>query len=83
MNLVPNPPGRIAGGEIIFQGENVLKKSKHELRKMRGREVSMIFQDPMTSLNGIWDRRFFYVIACPVIGLIGLLLDTRDMRYFI
>ena len=53
MNLVPNPPGRIAGGEIIFQGENVLKKSKHELRKMRGREVSMIFQDPMTSLNPV------------------------------
>ena len=51
MNLVPNPPGRIAGGEIIFQGENVLKKSRHELRKMRGREVSMIFQDPMACLN--------------------------------
>lgn len=53
MNLVPNPPGRIVGGEIVFQGENVLKKSKHELRKMRGREVSMIFQDPMTSLNPV------------------------------
>lgn len=53
MNLVPNPPGRIVGGEIVFQGENVLTKSKHELRKMRGREVSMIFQDPMTSLNPV------------------------------
>lgn len=53
MNLVPNPPGRIVGGEILFQGENVLTKSKHELRKMRGREVSMIFQDPMTSLNPV------------------------------
>ncbi|WP_125142697.1 ABC transporter ATP-binding protein [Clostridium transplantifaecale] len=53
MNLVPNPPGKIVGGEIVFQGENVLTKSKHELRKMRGREVSMIFQDPMTSLNPV------------------------------
>ena len=53
MNLVPNPPGKIVGGEIIFRGTNVLKKSKIDLRKMRGREVSMIFQDPMTSLNPV------------------------------
>lgn len=53
MNLVPNPPGKIVGGEILFEGKSVLKKSKTELRKMRGREVSMIFQDPMTSLNPV------------------------------
>ena len=53
MNLVPNPPGKIVGGEIIFEGTDVLKRSKLELRKMRGREVSMIFQDPMTSLNPV------------------------------
>ena len=53
MNLVPNPPGKIVGGEIMFNGENVLKKSKRELRKMRGHDISMIFQDPMTSLNPV------------------------------
>lgn len=53
MNLVPNPPGKIVGGEILFEGKNILKKSKMELRKMRGRDISMIFQDPMTSLNPV------------------------------
>lgn len=53
MNLVPNPPGKIVGGEILFEGKNILGKSKLELRKMRGRDISMIFQDPMTSLNPV------------------------------
>ncbi len=53
MNLVPNPPGKIVGGEILFQGQDVLKKSKSELRRMRGHDISMIFQDPMTSLNPV------------------------------
>jgi len=53
MNLVPNPPGKIVGGEILFEGKDILKKSKTELRKIRGREISMIFQDPMTSLNPV------------------------------
>lgn len=53
MNLVPNPPGKIVGGEILFEGQNVLEKSKRELRKMRGHDISMIFQDPMTSLNPV------------------------------
>lgn len=53
MNLVPNPPGKIVNGEIIFDGENLLKKSKKEMRKIRGDKISMIFQDPMTSLNPV------------------------------
>ena len=53
MNLVPDPPGKIIGGKILFQGENILEKSKVELRKIRGRDISMIFQDPMTSLNPV------------------------------
>ena len=53
MNLIPNPPGKIVGGKIMFDGEDVLKKSKRELRKMRGHDISMIFQDPMTSLNPV------------------------------
>ena len=48
LNLVPDPPGRISAGEIILDGKNVLKMSDRELEDIRGRAVSMIFQDPMT-----------------------------------
>ena len=51
MGLVQSPPGFNAGGEILFRGENLLKKSKAEMRDLRGREIGMIFQDPMSSLN--------------------------------
>lgn len=51
LKLIPTPPGRIIGGEIYFQGKNLLASSEKELRKIRGKEVGMIFQDPMTSLN--------------------------------
>ncbi len=50
MNLVPSP-GKIISGEVIFEGRDLLKLSKEELRAIRGREISMIFQDPMTSLD--------------------------------
>ena len=53
MKLVPDPPGRIIGGEIIFEGEDLIKKNNEEMRKIRGRKISMIFQDPMTSLNPV------------------------------
>ena len=53
LNLVPDPPGRISSGEIILDGKNVLKMSDRELEDIRGRVVSMIFQDPMTSLNPV------------------------------
>ncbi len=51
MGLIPQPPGRIAGGEILFDGEDLLKKSNDEMRRLRGNRISMIWQDPMTSLN--------------------------------
>ncbi len=54
MGLVPKPPGVIAGGEILFEGEDLLKKSRSELRKIRGGSISMIFQEPMTSLNPVF-----------------------------
>src|SRR5690606_19488545 len=54
MRLIPSPPGRIAGGEIIFDGEDLLKKTPAEMRKIRGNEISMIFQEPMTSLNPVF-----------------------------
>lgn len=52
LRLVP-PPGKIVGGDIIFAGENLLKKDKEEMRRIRGSRISMIFQDPMTCLNPV------------------------------
>ena len=51
MGLIPQPPGRIAGGEVLFEGEDLLKASPARMRDLRGDKVSMIFQEPMTSLN--------------------------------
>ena len=53
MNLVPDPPGRVKAGEILFEGEDILKKKPKEMRKIRGNKISMIFQDPMTALNPV------------------------------
>lgn len=53
MQLIQTPPGKIVSGEIIYDGEDLLKKSQSELRKIRGNKISMIFQDPMTSLNPV------------------------------
>jgi len=53
LRLIPNPPGKIISGEILLDGEDVVKKSEAEMRGIRGRAVSMIFQDPMTSLNPV------------------------------
>jgi peptide/nickel transport system ATP-binding protein/oligopeptide transport system ATP-binding protein len=54
MRLIPDPPGKIARGEIIFGGTNLLSLSEAEMRKIRGRSISMIFQEPMTSLNPVF-----------------------------
>jgi len=54
MRLIPNPPGKIVDGEIIFEGEDLIKKSEAEMRKIRGNDISMIFQEPMTSLNPVY-----------------------------
>jgi oligopeptide transport system ATP-binding protein len=51
LRLIPSPPGRIVGGEILFHDRRVLKMAERELRALRGNRISMIFQDPMTSLN--------------------------------
>jgi oligopeptide/dipeptide ABC transporter ATP-binding protein len=53
MRLIPIPPGRIEGGTISLRGQNLLAKSEPEMRKIRGKDVAMIFQDPMTSLNPV------------------------------
>ena len=51
LRLNPEPPGFFEGGEILYKGQDVLKMSKKEIRKIRGREIGFVFQDPMTSLN--------------------------------
>lgn len=54
MRLIPNPPGKIVEGEILFEGRDVIKLSESEMRKIRGNDISMIFQEPMTSLNPVY-----------------------------
>jgi oligopeptide/dipeptide ABC transporter ATP-binding protein len=54
MRLIPNPPGKIVEGEILFEGQDLVKKSESEMRKIRGNDISMIFQEPMTSLNPVF-----------------------------
>ncbi|GIO26635.1 ABC transporter ATP-binding protein [Ornithinibacillus bavariensis] len=54
LGLIPSPPGRIVDGEILFKGEDLLKKSENQMRQIRGKEISMVFQDPMTSLNPVF-----------------------------
>ena len=53
MRLIPDPPGKIVGGEVFFQGRDILKMNHHELQDMRGNQISMVFQDPLTSLNPV------------------------------
>jgi oligopeptide transport system ATP-binding protein len=53
MGLIPSPPGKIEGGEVLFRGRDLLKLKAEEMRLVRGAEIAMIFQDPMTSLNPV------------------------------
>ncbi|UCD31860.1 MAG: ABC transporter ATP-binding protein [Desulfobacterales bacterium] len=54
IKLIPQPPGRIVGGSIFFEGQNLLEFSEARMRKIRGNRISMIFQEPMTSLNPVF-----------------------------
>ena len=53
MGLIPSPPGKVVSGEILFEDKDLLKMSAKEMRKVRGKKISMIFQDPMTALNPV------------------------------
>lgn len=53
LRLIPMPPGRIENGEVLYRGRDLLKLNNEEMRQVRGREIAMIFQDPMTSLNPV------------------------------
>ena len=54
MRILPMPPGRIMGGRILFDGQNLLDLNEEEMQKIRGRRIAMIFQEPMTSLNPVF-----------------------------
>src|SRR5438128_3800566 len=54
LRLIPDPPGKIVAGEIRFYDRDLLKMSWEEIRKIRGRDISMVFQEPMTSLNPVF-----------------------------
>src|SRR5262245_24242881 len=53
MRLIPSPPGKIVAGEILFIGDDILRMSDEQVRSIRGNDIAMIFQDPMTSLNPV------------------------------
>jgi oligopeptide transport system ATP-binding protein len=53
MQLIPEPPGKIAGGEVIYRNEDLLKMEKNDIQNIRGKDIAMVFQDPMTSLNPV------------------------------
>ena len=54
MGLIPNPPGKISEGQILFEGKDLVTASEDEMRKIRGNDIAMIFQEPMTSLNPVF-----------------------------
>ena len=54
LRLIPNPPGKVVGGRILLDGRNLLELPENEMRKVRGASISMIFQEPMTSLNPVF-----------------------------
>ena len=54
MRLIPDPPGKIEAGEVYFEGQDLLRKTPEEMRQIRGSKMSMIFQEPMTSLNPVY-----------------------------
>lgn len=58
MRLIPDPPGKIVSGDILFEGKSILKLSENEMRHIRGNQISVIFQEPMTSLNPVFTIGF-------------------------
>src|SRR2546422_4362492 len=54
LRLIPEPPGRILSGQVMFEGRDLLKLTEREMRSVRGKDIAMIFQEPMTSLNPVY-----------------------------
>jgi peptide/nickel transport system ATP-binding protein len=54
LRMIPSPPGRISGGRVLLNGEDLIQANKKRINRIRGKEISMIFQEPMTSLNPVY-----------------------------
>src|SRR5881227_3910688 len=54
LRLIPSPPGKIAGGQVLLEGRDLISLSEREMRSVRGKDIAMIFQEPMTSLNPVY-----------------------------
>ena len=54
LRLIPSPPGKIVGGKILFEGEDIVSATEKRMREIRGNRISMIFQEPLTSLNPVF-----------------------------
>lgn len=98
MRLIPHPPGRIVGGEIRFRGQDLLQKSEAEMRRIRGNDIAMIFQEPMTSLNPVYPigdqiaeavvlhqsvgKREAWARALEMLRLVGISAPERRIREY-
>jgi oligopeptide/dipeptide ABC transporter ATP-binding protein len=98
LRLVPSPPGRIIGGEILFDGEDLLQKTPAEMRAIRGNDISMIFQEPMTSLNPVYtignqimeaiilhqglSKAEAHQKAIEVLGLVGISTPAKQVNAY-
>ena len=74
MRLVPTPPGKFVAGEILFDGEDILKKTEKEMCGIRGNAISMIYQEPMTSLNPV------FTIGMQIVEAIRLQIGRASCR---
>ncbi|MBM3303330.1 MAG: ABC transporter ATP-binding protein, partial [Deltaproteobacteria bacterium] len=54
LGILPQPPGKIMGGRVLFNGQNLLELGEEQMREIRGRRIAMVFQEPMTSLNPVF-----------------------------
>lgn len=80
LRLIAEPPGEIAGGEIIFQGQDLLKANPDQLRDIRGNKIAMIFQEPMTSLNPVLTIGFQIGEALELHQQMGKAEARREVR---
>ena len=74
LRLIPQPPGKVLGGQILFEGRDLLQLSEREMRSVRGKDIAMIFQEPMTSLNPV------YTIGDQIVEAIMLHQHVSDAR---
>jgi oligopeptide transport system ATP-binding protein len=98
LRLIPDPPGRITQGEILFAGRDILQLTEPEMREVRGGEIGMVFQEPMTSLNPVLtigrqitetleqhrgaDRAAAQQRAIQMLGLVGIADATRRLKQY-